>query len=530
MSDLFPGLGPSDRSHYGQDGDSDEFSQLRILLVGPERAQLRKLQERLEDPDLRAKDVSQVLAEAIRICAARDNEIGRSLSGVIENVLRNLVRQDPAILTETIYPVIGRSIRKAIAAALREMTQSLNRALEQSLSLRGLQWRLEAWRTGRSYGEIVLARSVLYKVEQIFLIHKETGLLLQQVAVANIVRDPDLVFAMLTVIQDFVRDSFADGGKDELETIQMGDLGVWIQHGPQLLLAGIVRGVPPRGLSTVFQETLERVHQEQAGQLEAFAGDSGAFEVTKPLLEGCLLGNAAAKRRRWRLPSWALAVIAGLAVLFGLVVLAASVRETRRWTRYVERLQAEPGILVTHAERREGRYYLKGLRDPLSRDPVRLLKDTGIDPRQVTWEGEPFLSLHPAFAAIRGFEQQRTEIERRSIHFNLGAFDILPGQLDAIVDLSAAIRSLFAAAEVAGQAVRLEVIGHADSLGSSEVNSRLRQERASKVFSLLVVNGIPQDRLLARSDIAAGAPGQVPATEEAGMERRVSFRVVSVSQ
>ena len=192
-------------------------------------------------------------------------------------------------------------------------------------------------------------------------------------------------------------------------------------------------------------------------------------------------------------------------------------------------LPDEPGILVTHAERMEGRYFFKGLRDPLSRDPVEVLQDAGMDPRNVTWQGEPFLSLHPQFAAIRGFEQQRAEIERRTIHFDLGSAAFSPGQIDEVNELSAVARSLFSAAAAAGKAVRLDVIGHADTLGTREANAKLSRDRASNVVRLLASQGVAPDRLLAQSEVPADAPAQT-AAEGAELERCVSFRVVAVSR
>lgn len=527
MSGPTGGTAIPDRPQVARDSVSDELAQLRFLLVGPERAQLNKLRERLEDPRLRAEDVSQVLADAIRICAARDKEIGRSLSPVIEIVLKNLVRQEPAILTDTIYPIIGRSIRKAISAALQGMAQSLNRVVEQSLSVRGMQWRMEAWRTGKSYGEIVLLRSLLYRVEQVFLIHRETGLLLQQAAVQDAARDPDLVSSMLVAIQDFVRDSFSGGEKDELDTIQVGDLGIWIQYGPRALLAGVVRGVAPRELSNVLQEALETIHREQQSELESFTGDVSAFEAARPQLESCLLGNAKPKNTRPRMLAWAIAGIAILAVLSGLALLGLSVRDTRRWTRYVERLENEPGILVTNAERRGGRYFIKGLRDPYSEDPSRLLRDAQIDPQRVTWRWEPILSEHPRLVALRRFDEEREKVEQRSIYFSTGSSEIVPGQLAIIDEVSAAVRALLSAAQTAGWAVRLEVIGHSDPPGTRDLNSRLSAERASRVLKLLADAGVPGDRLVARAVPFGDASRNMRGAAAVDFERRVSFRVVT---
>ena len=166
-----------------QNGDPRaELAQLRELLVGPEQEKLRALQKRLDDPALRTEELSQLVAEAIAIRARRDHSLQRPLQPIVEDALRISVARNPAILANSLYPIIGEAVRKSVAHALREMTETLNQVLERSFSLESLKWRVEALRSGRSFGEIALMRSFRYRVEEIFLIHRETGLLLQHVA------------------------------------------------------------------------------------------------------------------------------------------------------------------------------------------------------------------------------------------------------------------------------------------------------------------------------------------------------------
>ena len=66
-----------------------------------------------------------------------------------------------------------------MANAFRSMAENLNFMMERSLSFESMKWRLEALRTGKSFGEIALLRSLRYKVQQVFLIHRETGSVLQ---------------------------------------------------------------------------------------------------------------------------------------------------------------------------------------------------------------------------------------------------------------------------------------------------------------------------------------------------------------
>ena len=63
---------------------------------------------------------------------------------MIEEAVRISVTRDPAVLANTLFPVIGEAVRKSVAHALRGLVESINQTLERSLSLEALMWRIEA--------------------------------------------------------------------------------------------------------------------------------------------------------------------------------------------------------------------------------------------------------------------------------------------------------------------------------------------------------------------------------------------------
>src|SRR5215210_1266805 len=257
-----------DREQNNHPAKTDGLDELRRLLIGPEQQELVRIQEQLDRRDeLRPEEVSRVLPEAVRLRSNQDKKVTEALLPTVEEAIGISVRKNPQTLVDALFPVIGPAIRRAISEALTGMVQTMNQTLEHSLSVQGLKWRLEAWRTGKSFGEVVLLHTLLYRVEQVFLIHKETGLLLQHVvAGTSSIQDADMVSGMLTAIQDFVHDSFSSQQSDTLETLQVGGLTVWIEQGPLAILAGVIRGNAPQELRTTFHETLERIHLEFSGK------------------------------------------------------------------------------------------------------------------------------------------------------------------------------------------------------------------------------------------------------------------------
>ena len=275
--------------------DEKALQELRTLLFSEEQHEIVALRERIESPEQRARDVSAVVAEAIQMRRARggDHELSAALTPTVEEAVRESVRKDSHVLVEALFPVMGPAIRRSVAEVFRSTVESFNQVLESTFSIRGLQWRFEAIRIGRPYAEVALLRSLVYRVEQVFLIHLKTSLVLQHVVdPAVVTQDADMVSSMLSAIRDFVRDSFSTQQGDSLDSLQMGQLQVWIEQGPQAIIAAVIRGQAPQELRLSLKEKLEEAHRRFSRELEEFDGNPAPFEAFRPELAACLTASA----------------------------------------------------------------------------------------------------------------------------------------------------------------------------------------------------------------------------------------------
>jgi outer membrane protein OmpA-like peptidoglycan-associated protein len=519
------------------DGRDQPLAELRAILLGPDRAAWEAMRERLDDPSRRAEDVAGVLADAVRLRSRShpDLKLRRALQPLLEEALQLSVQSNPRMLAEALFPIFGKAIRKAIIAELDALLQSVSQTLEQSFSWRSLEWRWEAWRTGKPYAEIIVLRSLLYRVEQVFLIHRSTGLLLQHVSGKTRAgengkhletRDPDMVSSMLTAIQDFVRDSVKEAEGENLETVRLGEISVVLAYGPDAILAGFVRGVAPRGLNRVFQENLDAIEQKNAEALRNFSGDTSEFASCRPRLEACLLGQS--RQDKGASPSWsARALLFGLPALLILALIGWWIYSTtaaRRWTDYAHRLESEPGIVITHAEKRGSQFYISGLRDPLAADPATMLP-ADLPSGKVDFHWEPYYSLTPRFAGRRELASLKQELERRAFRFMTGSADIPPEQSFLLEDVSARISSLLQAAAALGANIQIEVRGNHDPAGTEEFNAALSRARAANVRSALIKLGVPAARLIALPEDAKETCSAVE-EQERMFCRSASFRVL----
>jgi len=385
--------------------DSQGFSYLRRLLLAPEQTELERLRGRLEQFTLQPQDVGRVLPDAIRLRAKQDSRLLASMIPITQEALSLSIKQSPQLISDSIAPILGSAIRKAIAHAIREMVQSLHQALEDSMSWRGLLWRWEAIRTGKSFAEVVLLHTLRFRVEQVFLIHKKTGLLLNHVVAEGVSgQGEEVISGMLTAIQDFVRDSFGQPQDQGLESLRIGDLTVWIEQGSGAILAGVIRGAPPMELREVFQETLETIHAQFSELLQAFKGDATAFQETRLPLEDCLQAQFEKTPQGLPLVFW---ILLGL-LLLGVGIWAVQARlDHQRWVQLVERVGQEPGMVVTSVQEQGSKTIFYGLRDPLAINPEQILLDFGYSSDQAVFRLTPFMDLTPEFIHRRAMIQLR---------------------------------------------------------------------------------------------------------------------------
>ena len=226
-----------------------DLDELKNLLFGAEKEALDTIAARVESREVRSADVADVLPEAIHQSHRKGGELVESLTEPVGECLQNAFRDDPETYGNALYPVMGPAIRKSIMHALRGFAQQINEAVEHSISPKGLKWRLQASRAGIPFGDFILQKTLLYRVEQAYLISRENGLLMSHVHhEASKIKDSDAVSAMFTAIQDFVKESFSPDRTGRLESADMGDFTLWAVHGPHALLVCVIRGIPPRSL------------------------------------------------------------------------------------------------------------------------------------------------------------------------------------------------------------------------------------------------------------------------------------------
>jgi outer membrane protein OmpA-like peptidoglycan-associated protein len=560
---------------------------LRSVILEQDRTTIAKLQQKFDDPRQFAEAISSVLADAFALAGSKDEQLAKVLAPTLEQATQASIRKNPGTMVGILYPLMGPAIRKSMAESLDGTLQRLNQAFKHSFSWQGLRWRLEAFRSGSSFADVVLKHTVEFRVEHVFLIHRETGLLMEHVAAPEAsAQDPQLVSGMLTAIQDFVRDSFEGsnkGGGAGIDTLRLGDLLLWCEEGPFAFLATVIRGNPPESLHTALRETLTHIHDQFRSALEEFKGDSATLGDLATPLESCLQQRE--RPRETQLSPWLWAIPLMLVLIAGAWMIQRTI-ERSRVDAYIQRLSEEPGVVVAGAERRNGKWQVSGLRDPLAADPAVLLEQSGLSSKRIVGHWESYQALDPAivlrrlaaslnapptismsvngntvevagsapqywverakalvaalpagspkvdFSALTDvqdpeFIRLRDSIQGHIILFDSNADRPSRGQNAAVDAVADEFRQLMRVANRLGFSVHAMISGHADAVGNETANLSLSAARAEVVRSMLRDRGIAPELLTVRS---AGPlePVQTPhGSSTAAVNRRVTFTVIA---
>lgn len=552
----------------------NDLDELKTLLFGAEKETLDAIAERVEKRDVRAADVADILPEAIHTSYKKDDELIDSLKQPVGEVLKSSFQERPEVFGDALYPVMGPAIRKSIMHTLRTFVQEINTAVDHSLSAKGIGWRFQAWRAGVPFGDFVLQKTLLYRVEQAYLISRENGLLIGHVHhEASRIKDSDAVSAMFTAIQDFVKESFAPDRSGRLETADMGEFTLWAVHGPHALLVCVIRGVPPKSLRANLSSILERIHFRYGDAIRHYAGDTGTVSGVEDEMQPCLKFQAQQASEK---------STGGMSTPMVLVLLVVAValawfgygrwQQIQDFNRFELAIDNVPGIYVGSLTRDGEQILVSGMRDPLATSLDDIVDEVGLARSRVEANLQPFQSLEPAIVLRRAaaalaapddialslsgntltatgpatWEWRQRASQIAAALPGIGQFEIESGEWDAAMtaydELAARgffftegtslvetdelysyaqeIGGLYGQFSFLGVAINIEIVGLTDGIGTLAFNTRLADERIEVVRQALISEGLPAEVISVRRDISS-----IPGVDNDW--RRVDVRIIA---
>jgi hypothetical protein len=229
---------------------------LREILFGQEVA---RLDGELDDLERRLTDRDALLA---------------IISPVLGDAIRRQVRDARQEMVEALYPIIGQVVARAVSESIRELARNIDAQMRSSFGP-GVIWRrLWARMSGVSGADMALRETLPFEVAEIFLIHRESGLLLRHISAdPDASPDSDLISGMLTAIRDFAQQAFGRGQEGGLEEIQYAERRILIEAAQYAYLAVVVDGVEPSGFRAEMRRRVIDVDHRYARLLRYYDGD-----------------------------------------------------------------------------------------------------------------------------------------------------------------------------------------------------------------------------------------------------------------
>jgi hypothetical protein len=485
-----------------------------------ERYALKKLRESMRSATLTVEGVGEILPDAVVLSSSDGGRLPKSMVETTERAIGLSVTQDPAILSEALFPIIGSAIRKAIERLVSETMFKMNAGLEKGLSPERLAWRIEARRSGVPFYEVVLRHTLDYRVEHVFLIHKGTGLLLADVSQPgpSSMADKDMVASMLTAVRDYIKDSLSLEKEQSVNVLSAGEYSIFVEEGPLALVALVVRGTADPSIRSRAQDALETVHTRLGPELRSFEGEVAPFEEASECLSRCLVSKDQGDDKK-KSPVYAIALLCTLTAV-GCFFIARGAIRSERDRAFIAALDAEPGIVVVDAHRSGGLLRAKIMRSAQAREIAQIAAERGFDTAGCAFDVERYLSLgpesgtkagetSPAAIGSQGLGTQTASskpggimqaggarsAELAVLASRLSALHILfdkdserpsSGQDAQIAELRGLVGSIVERSRAVGLEARIEVVGHSAGQVRDMAGDSVSVARANKAAQLII--------------------------------------------
>ncbi|MEZ4677884.1 MAG: hypothetical protein R2932_27070 [Caldilineaceae bacterium] len=261
--------------------NDDPFELLRSLLfdeslqhVETMRGEIIRQQQILDALDAQIRD-KQALLDTI--------------TPVIAGAIRTNISESRDEMVDALYPIMGKLVQKSVTEAMRELAQRIDQQMRRTLDFQSILQRLGNRLRGVSEAELAMRNALPFAVEEIFLIHRETGLLLLHLSQnEEEASDSDIISGMLTAITEFTEDAFGRTNEESLNEIQYGGRSILLEVAHLVYIAVVIDGFETSEFRSQMRETMIAIEHRHASSLRTYDGDASRFMESQALL-GTLL-------------------------------------------------------------------------------------------------------------------------------------------------------------------------------------------------------------------------------------------------
>jgi hypothetical protein len=222
----------------------ERFQRLQQLLLEEDRGvsadikeEIDRLRAQLVSPEEIRARVSPFIEDKVRYLQDNFPEV---FGPVLASTIKRQIQDSQDEMVDALYPIIGKMIRKFVAKEIEHLTERIDQQINQTFSWKAWVRRFRGWFKGESEKDRMIQDLMRAKVEEVFIIDKDSGLLAGSWS-RNALADGDMVAGMLTAIKSFVEHAFSKDDQ-ELETIEYNAYKIVLNNFHTYYIAVVVSG------------------------------------------------------------------------------------------------------------------------------------------------------------------------------------------------------------------------------------------------------------------------------------------------
>ena len=214
-----------------------------------------------EDKVAMVKAIANLIPGAIeQQVRSNADDLIKALAPAMGEIIKQQIRLERDAMVDALYPVIGSTISKYMQEVVRE----INAKVENTLTPAGIQRKIKAKMQGVSEAELIFQESMPFDIKAIFLIHKQSGLIIasarRQNADQGKVIEGDLMAGMLTAMRSFASEcAIGPGNTSELKEIEYESFQILMEVAGYCYIATVLQGQVEARYIQQMRETLGKI-------------------------------------------------------------------------------------------------------------------------------------------------------------------------------------------------------------------------------------------------------------------------------
>jgi len=190
-------------------------------------------------------------------------------------------------MIDALYPIMGGMISKYVTQAIKEMMETINKKIENGLSVENYKRKVKAKLSGVSETEILLEESSSSVISSLFVIQKESSLLIAEAHLEDKeIDDAHMVASMASAIKDFINDWIKNNESyNEVQILSYGNATLYIESAGSVYIVAFLNAEPDYEQRSKINTFFAKIVKEYATFFQKFDGDDSAGEIVTLSME-----------------------------------------------------------------------------------------------------------------------------------------------------------------------------------------------------------------------------------------------------